>query len=81
MFSGLPPKADSICDLMRTRPSTWLDWPHNRDNSEPTADEWRDHAKACIDDAVRADVMLLFAAEDERQFGSLLETGAALGGW
>ena len=59
--------------------SGWIVWPHNRDGGEPTADEWREHAKACIDDAVRADILLLYCAEDERQFGSLLETGAALG--
>jgi hypothetical protein len=58
--------------------STWLDWPSNRDNSEPTADEWRDHAKACIDDAATADILLLYAAEGERQFGSLLECGARI---
>jgi hypothetical protein len=28
---------------------------------------------------VRADILLLYCAEDERQFGSLLECGAALG--
>jgi hypothetical protein len=59
--------------------STWIDWPRNKDSVEPTADEWREHAKACIEDAVRCDVLLLYAAEDERQFGALLETGAALG--
>jgi hypothetical protein len=59
--------------------STWIDWPRNRDDVEPTANEWREHAKACIDDAVRADILLLYCADDERQFGSLLECGAALG--
>jgi hypothetical protein len=59
--------------------STWLDWPRNHDSGEPTADEWREHSAACIDDAMKADILLLYCADDERQFGSLLECGAALG--
>jgi hypothetical protein len=43
------------------------------EGTEPTADEWREHASACLLDAVNADVLLLYAAEDERHFGSLLE--------
>jgi hypothetical protein len=58
--------------------STWVDWPKNHDGSEPTADEWRRHADQCVADVLSADVLLLYAA-DERQFGALLETGAALG--
>jgi hypothetical protein len=59
--------------------SGWPDWPFNHDGVEPSADEWREHSKACIEDATSADVLLFYAAEDERQFGALLETGAALG--
>jgi hypothetical protein len=59
--------------------STWIDWDRNHDGVEPSMNEWREHAKACIDDAVRADILLLYCADDERQFGTLLECGAALG--
>jgi hypothetical protein len=58
--------------------SVWLDWEFNHNNGEPTADDWRSHSADCIDDAGRADVLLLVAFETENQFGSLLETGAAL---
>jgi hypothetical protein len=59
--------------------STWLDWPRNKDSIEPTADEWREHSQDCIKDAAMADILLLVCFEDERQFGSLLECGSALG--
>jgi hypothetical protein len=60
--------------------SSWPEWPHNRNgHDEPDADAWRKHSADCIADATAADVLLLFAKEDERQFGALLECGAALG--
>jgi hypothetical protein len=59
--------------------STWIDWDRNRDDVEPTSDEWREHSEECLIDAANCDVLLLVAFEDERQFGALLETGAALG--
>jgi hypothetical protein len=60
-------------------PAQYFLWDRNKDSVEPSADEWRDHSKACIEDAARADVLVLVAFEDERQFGALLETGSALG--
>jgi hypothetical protein len=60
--------------------STWPDWPHNRNgDDQPSDDAWRTHSAACIADAVAGDVLLLYCREDERQFGALLECGAALG--
>jgi hypothetical protein len=59
--------------------STWLDWPPNHYDSEPASSEWREHAERCIVDATSCEVLLLYCAEGERQFGGLLETGAALG--
>ncbi len=59
--------------------STWPDWQPNQDGSEPDADSWRAHSEACINDAASGDVLLLYAKDDERQFGALLEAGAALG--
>jgi hypothetical protein len=59
--------------------STWPDWPRNHDRHEPDPHEWAEHSRACIEDAATGDVLLLVAFEDERQFGALLEAGAALG--
>jgi hypothetical protein len=59
--------------------STWIDWPRNIDGTEPAAAEWREHSTACIEDAAKADILLLVCFEEERQFGSLLECGSALG--
>jgi hypothetical protein len=60
--------------------STWPDWPYNRDDTRPAADdEWCDHAQKCLQEAAEADILILYCKADERQFGSLLECGAALG--
>jgi hypothetical protein len=40
--------------------STWPEWSHNRNGDEPDADAWREHSAACIDDAVNADILLLY---------------------
>jgi hypothetical protein len=62
--------------------STWIDWYPNRDEDvEPGSDEWRDHVVNCIDDVIKADVLILYCRADERQFGALLEAGAALAGF
>jgi hypothetical protein len=58
--------------------STWIDWHHNRDDTHPEDDEWAAHVVACIDDVIKSDVLILYCKADERQFGSLLECGAAL---
>jgi hypothetical protein len=45
--------------------SSWLDWPRNIDpTSEPSPEEWRR--------AAECDVLLLYAQEEERHFGSLI---------
>jgi hypothetical protein len=59
--------------------SWWIDWSRNHDGAEPTADEWRRHVEQCVTDVLSCDVLLLYCTDDERQFGSLLETGVALG--
>jgi hypothetical protein len=58
--------------------SRWIDWPRNQDGRDPTPAEWRDHSVDCIEDAARCQVLLLYCAEPERQFGALLECGSAL---
>jgi hypothetical protein len=59
--------------------ATWLDWEHNHNRqSEPTDVEWREHADRCLREAMECDVLLLYAQEEERQNGALLECGAAL---
>jgi hypothetical protein len=62
--------------------ASWLTWPFNRDpNDEPSSTEWREHAEICLREAAQSDIVLLYVPPDEerRQFGSLLEAGAALG--
>jgi hypothetical protein len=60
--------------------SSWIDWPHNIDDSEPSTDEWRTHSEQCITQAANCDILLLYCDRDDvRHFGSLLEAGAALG--
>jgi hypothetical protein len=56
----------------------WIDWSHNMDGTEPDADEWREHWARCVSEASEADVVLVYAAADERQNGALVEMGAAL---
>jgi hypothetical protein len=60
--------------------ATWPHWRHNREPTEPTADEWRDHATTCMQQAADCDVLVLYVAnEQEQHLGALLECGAALG--
>jgi hypothetical protein len=59
--------------------SSWVDWPGNRDGQEPPSpDAWRRHWDRCITEAADADIVLFYAAQDERQCGALIEIGAAL---
>lgn len=58
--------------------ASWIDWHHNTAGTEPTPEEWSAHSDTCLREAAAADVLLLYAQEDERQFGCLLECGAAL---
>jgi hypothetical protein len=58
--------------------SSWINWPHNLDCTEPTSVEWRENWKGCIVEATEADVILVFAQVDERQNGALIELGAGL---
>jgi hypothetical protein len=57
----------------------WLDAAFNSTGEEPTPDVWLKHWKACIEQAAAADIVLLYAREDETQMGALIEAGAALG--
>jgi hypothetical protein len=57
--------------------ASWLDWPRNRDDDEPTPDEWASHWSKCISEAA-ADILLFVALKHETQCGALLEVGAAL---
>jgi hypothetical protein len=61
--------------------ASWIDWSHNHhdDGSEPSADEWTKHWERCCREAAEADIVLIYAGAEERQNGSLLEAGAALG--
>jgi hypothetical protein len=60
--------------------SSWIDWSHNIDDSEPDDDEWRAHAEQCLEQAAAGDITLLYIDRDDaRHFGALLEAGAALG--
>ena len=58
--------------------ASWIDWPGNSGEIEPTSDEWSEHWQRCLSEASEADVTLLCATEGERQMGALLECGAAL---
>ena len=58
--------------------ASWIDWPGNSSTEQPTSDEWADHWSRCIAEAAAADITLMYAAEDERQMGALIECGAAL---
>jgi hypothetical protein len=59
--------------------ASWIDAPFNRTGEEPTADHWARHWEICCREAAAADITLMYAAEDERQMGALVEIGSALG--
>jgi hypothetical protein len=59
--------------------ASWPWWERNADGLEPSTIEWCDHSARCISEAADADILLLYAREDEQQFGALLECGSALG--
>jgi hypothetical protein len=61
--------------------SSWIDWPPNFSNEDPTAEQCAEHWQRCCEEAASCDVLLLFAQEGEQQRGSLVELGACLGGW
>jgi hypothetical protein len=50
----------------------------NATGAEPSADQWRRHWATCIAEASTANVVLVYAACDERQMGALVELGAGL---
>jgi hypothetical protein len=60
--------------------ASWPAWQRNSDGIEPTNDEWRRHVQTCIEEASSADILLLYACNDDpdREFGSLIECGASL---
>src|SRR5262249_19846293 len=55
-----------------------LDWPPNYNGAEPSPNDWAEHWTRCISEAAAADIVLLYARQDERQMGALIEAGAAL---
>ena len=59
--------------------ASWIDAEFNRTGEEPTGDHWARHWELCCREASQADVTLMYAAEDERQMGALVEIGCALG--
>jgi hypothetical protein len=40
--------------------ASWIDWPHNIDDSEPTPDSWRAHSAKCLEQAAAAEILLLY---------------------
>ena len=59
--------------------ASWLDSEINTGNIDPSKDAWARHWSLCCSEAAAADVVLLYACEDERQCGALIEAGCALG--
>jgi hypothetical protein len=59
--------------------SSWIDWCHNRDGTEPEPDEWATHSEKCIREAATCDLLLLYVRPDENHLGALVECGSALG--
>jgi hypothetical protein len=59
--------------------ASWIDAEFNRTGEEPSHDHWARHWETCCREAAEADVTLLYAGEDERQMGALVEVGSALG--
>jgi hypothetical protein len=58
--------------------ASWIDAPFNRDGSELNSAQWSHHWEKCVAEAAAADVLLLYATQDERQCGALVELGSAL---
>jgi hypothetical protein len=58
---------------------TWPSWTPNRIDTEPTDDEWAEHSERCLKEAAECDVLVLYAEQEDRHFGALLECGATLG--
>jgi hypothetical protein len=58
----------------------WIDWPFNHDlaSTPPSQEAWALHWSGCVSGASEADILLFYAAADERQCGALIELGAAL---
>jgi hypothetical protein len=56
--------------------ASWVDAEFNHTGGEPP--DWALHWMKCIDEASSADIVLVYAREDERQMGALIEAGAAL---
>jgi hypothetical protein len=58
---------------------SWIDWDRNKDGSEPTVAEWRDHWQRCLAEARDCDVLLFVDMPGENQCGAIAEMGSALG--
>src|SRR5262249_16855701 len=59
--------------------ASWIDWPPNYTGEEPSESDWSEHWSGCLREASECDILLLFGGEGERQCGSLIELGAAVG--
>jgi hypothetical protein len=59
--------------------SGWIDAEFNITGEEPNPHEYAMHWDLCCRETAAADIVLLYAREDERQMGALIEAGAALG--
>ena len=57
----------------------WIDAEFNVTGQDLDPHEWAEHWSMCVREASASDVVLLYAREDERQMGALIEAGAALG--
>jgi hypothetical protein len=57
--------------------ATWIDCEFNHTGA-PCPD-FSLHWRKCIEEAAAADILILYAAQDESQMGALVECGAALG--
>ena len=58
---------------------SWPWWERNISKSEPTNKDWAEHSQRCLREAAECDILILYVEPEDRNFGSLLETGAALG--
>jgi hypothetical protein len=59
--------------------ATWPWWDRNICKSEPTNRDWREHSERCLREAAECDILILYVENGDRNFGSILEAGSALG--
>jgi hypothetical protein len=59
--------------------ASWISAEFNRTGEEPTAEHFGRHWEICCREAAAADIVLMYAAAEDRQMGALVEVGCALG--